>query len=160
MNHSNHCSNLAPTRSSHTKTKDSGNQPNLVNCAVMGDVAQILGVQTTDPGSDKGLPQLLRNTPADRLPPIVPTNTGAATNTTKTSVVKVGSKWISSQKRARKWAWTPFSSSSRTDGLLLHHWVRANVEYPDYPYGTCWRNSIELLALTLLPTTCSILFSV
>jgi hypothetical protein len=37
------------------------------------------------------------------------------------SSVKVGSKWISSKKPARKWAWSPFTSSSRTDGTMFHH---------------------------------------
>ena len=49
--------------------------------------------------------------------------------------VKVGSKWISSSKRARPWAWAPFASSSRTDGAMFRHWVRKNVEYTDYPYA-------------------------
>jgi DNA methyltransferase 1-associated protein 1 len=49
--------------------------------------------------------------------------------------VKVGSKWISSSKRARPWTWAPFASSSRTDGAMFRHWVRKNVEYTDYPYA-------------------------
>jgi DNA methyltransferase 1-associated protein 1 len=49
--------------------------------------------------------------------------------------VKVGTKWIRSDKPARKWAWAPFVSSSRTDGAVFYHWVRAGVEYPDYPYS-------------------------
>lgn len=53
----------------------------------------------------------------------------------KVDVVKVGNKLISTSKPARKWAWAPFSSSARTDGAIFHHWVRANVEYPDYPYA-------------------------
>lgn len=65
------------------------------------------------------------------LPPAVPTFTGIPT----VDSVKVGNKWISKSKPARKWAWAPFSSTSRTDGALFYHWVRANVEYPDYPYA-------------------------
>ena len=49
--------------------------------------------------------------------------------------VKVGSKLISSSKRARPWTWAPFASSSRTDGAMFRHWVRKNVEYTDYPYA-------------------------
>jgi DNA methyltransferase 1-associated protein 1 len=63
------------------------------------------------------------------LPTIVPTRLIGPKS------VKVGTKWISSSKPCRPWAWTPFTSSARTDGLLLNHWVRANVEYPDYPYA-------------------------
>ena len=86
------------------------------------------------------------------LPPAVPTkqllaadnnnNNIASKNTTRTTstssndkLIKIGNKWISSAKPARPWVWAPFTSSSRTDGLILHHWVRANVEYPDYPYA-------------------------
>jgi DNA methyltransferase 1-associated protein 1 len=62
------------------------------------------------------------------LPPIVPT-------ATTSDSVKVGTKWISKYKPARTWVWAPFSSSSRTDGALFYHWVRAHVEYADYPYA-------------------------
>lgn len=121
----------------------------------MGDVAQILGIGGSDAAtgdaddSVRGIPRkvadvmmgpsVAKTSGGVDLPPIVPTNTGGFTDTTasntKAAMVKIGNKWISSGKKARKWAWAPFSSSSRTDGLLLHHWVRANVEYPDYPYG-------------------------
>jgi DNA methyltransferase 1-associated protein 1 len=58
-----------------------------------------------------------------------------ATTTTAQPTIKVGNKWIHTQKPARKWIWTNFASSARNDGLLLNHWVRAGVEYPDYPYA-------------------------
>jgi DNA methyltransferase 1-associated protein 1 len=63
------------------------------------------------------------------LPPMVPAFDPTGTN------VKVGNKYISSSKKARPWAWQPFASSSRTDGAMFSHWVRANVEYTDYPYA-------------------------
>ena len=79
------------------------------------------------------------------LPPIVPkfnkeTDVSSAGGLVvqadnKDHSVKVGGKWISSSKRARKWTWAPFASSSRTDGAMYRHWVRANVEYTDYPYA-------------------------
>lgn len=95
------------------------------------------------------------------LPPVVPTfakistqnrtlterkpsndKDGSVTASTKNGIdeqqevkVKVGSKWISSSKRARPWTWAPFASSSRTDGAMFRHWVRKNVEYTDYPYA-------------------------
>ena len=83
------------------------------------------------------LPMSVPSFPIQRLPP-------TATNTTQApddianepgDLVKVGAKFISRSKPARKWAWAPFSSSARTDGALFCHWVRANVEYPDYPYA-------------------------
>ena len=63
------------------------------------------------------------------LPPMVPTLDPNGVN------VKVGNKYISSNKKARPWVWQPFASSSRTDGAMFSHWVRANVEYTDYPYA-------------------------
>jgi DNA methyltransferase 1-associated protein 1 len=49
--------------------------------------------------------------------------------------IKVGNKLIDSRKATRKWAWDAFSSSARNDGQLFSHWVRAGVDYPDYPYA-------------------------
>ena len=66
------------------------------------------------------------------LPPIVP------------AAVKINNKFISSQKKARPWTWAPFASHARNDGLLLNHWVRAGVEYPEYPFA---RFNIHLDAL-------------
>jgi DNA methyltransferase 1-associated protein 1 len=62
------------------------------------------------------------------LPPIVPTFT-------KNIQVKVGNKTISSSKPCRKWEWSPFTTSARADGQQFRHWVRAGVEYTDYPYA-------------------------
>lgn len=59
------------------------------------------------------------------LPPMVPN-----------LVVKIGSKYIASAKKCRKWKWAPFQSSARQhDQHEFRHWVRAGVEYPDYPYA-------------------------
>ena len=58
------------------------------------------------------------------LPPMVPT-----------FVVKVGAKMISSDKKCRKWEWAPFTTSARNDKHEFRHWVRAGVEYLDYPYA-------------------------
>jgi DNA methyltransferase 1-associated protein 1 len=71
------------------------------------------------------------------LPPIVPAfnKDNSADFPNKEVTIKVGSKWISSSKKARAWTWAPFASSSRTDGAMFRHWVRANVEYTDYPYA-------------------------
>ena len=70
------------------------------------------------------------------LPPIVPSIPPK---------VKVGNKYISAGKPARKWVWAPFASSARTDGALFRHWVRDGIEYPDYPYA---RFDVHLDALT------------
>jgi len=118
----------------------------------MGDVAQILkGTNIDEDVPNKsmkmlGLPKDVMQILAGKqdplsaaLPPIVPTFTSASTNKGTSSkddiTVKVGNKMISSSKPARPWTWAPFCSSSRTDGALFSHWVRANVEYTDYPYA-------------------------
>ncbi len=64
------------------------------------------------------------------LPPMVPTIAPA-----QDLSVKVGNKFISANKPAKKWKWANFSSSARTDGALFCHWVRDGIEYPDYPYA-------------------------
>lgn len=66
------------------------------------------------------------------LPPLVPT-------------IQISSRTIQTQKPARPWVWAPFSSSARSDGALFRHWVRSNVEYPDYPYA---RFDVHLDAVT------------
>lgn len=79
-----------------------------------------------------------QDTQSATLPPIVPAfsrDSTAATGESKEVKVKVGNKFISSGKPARQWTWAPFASSSRTDGAMFRHWVRANVEYTDYPYA-------------------------
>lgn len=75
--------------------------------------------------------------PTTGLPPMVPAplQPPQPTTPTTTDLVRVGTKWISTKKPARPWVWAPFSSSSRTDGAVFSHWVRANVEYPDYPFA-------------------------
>jgi DNA methyltransferase 1-associated protein 1 len=62
-------------------------------------------------------------------------NNAIAASGDTTTVVKVGNRWISTNKPVRSWRWAPFTSSARNDGLVLHHWVRSNVEYLDYPYA-------------------------
>lgn len=136
----------------------------------MGDVAQILAAGTVDPaqaasslpppppppptshhssramkltGVSREVMDLLSGNQERKsaaLPPIVPTIPPAIDTT-----VKVGNKYISASKPARKWVWAPFASSARNDGALFRHWVRANVEYPDYPYA---RFDVHLDALT------------
>jgi len=80
------------------------------------------------------------------LPPMVPTasfqtNPGDAMKKPGSGITahntKINKKYItlSSTRKAKPWTWAPFTSSARTDGLLLNHWVRAGVEYPDYPYA-------------------------
>ena len=117
-------------------------EDSLPICTSMGDVAQILGIPTQPPRT------LLQNASLpDTLPPAAPTVAGGSTKDSekRPGFVKVGSKWIDSKKPARPWVWAPFSSSSRTDGALFNHWVRANVEYPDYPFA---RFDVHLDAVT------------
>lgn len=128
----------------------------------MGDVAQILGLGTkTTSGTEAAAPaptlsvippppkklhsniyskQLLKVLSSSNkgdedsipLPPIVP------------AMVKVNNKYIQTSKKCRSWCWAPFSSGARNDGLMLHHWVRAGVEYPEYPFA---RFNVHLDAL-------------
>jgi len=68
----------------------------------------------------------------------IPTQTTTAipTQTKQPTYVKINNKiGHISTKKARSWIYAPFSSSARKDGLLLHHWVRDGVEYPDYPFA-------------------------
>eukprot|EP00977_Amphora_coffeiformis_P005725 scaffold1211_cov169-Amphora_coffeaeformis.AAC.24 len=121
----------------------------------MGDVAQILGVNggsQQPPPPAHSLPSKAEaqqiaaekdmwtlagekrpKIPTASLPPMVPQT--IRTQEAGPDTIKVGTKWISTKKAARPWVWAPFSSSSRTDGTLFYHWVRANVEYPDYPFA-------------------------
>lgn len=121
----------------------------------MGDVAQILGVkggsqQPSPPAhqqpskaeahqiaAEKDMWTLAgekrTKVPSTNPPSMVPQTIRVRESGPDT--VKVGSKWINTKKSARPWVWAPFSSSSRTDGTLFYHWVRANVEYPDYPFA-------------------------
>mmetsp|Transcript_22691 Transcript_22691/g.32015 ORF Transcript_22691/g.32015 Transcript_22691/m.32015 type:complete len:1142 (+) Transcript_22691:320-3745(+) len=69
------------------------------------------------------------------------TNGGVATTTPALEAAPTmlrldkGRRYVNSSKPARKWIWEPFNSSGRNDGLMLHHWVRAGMEYPDYPFA-------------------------
>ncbi|KAL7456817.1 hypothetical protein ACHAWC_009838 [Mediolabrus comicus] len=52
------------------------------------------------------------------------------------SAIKLGNRTVFTSKPLRnKWAWKDFSSSARHDSAKFFHWVRANVEYADYPYA-------------------------
>lgn len=122
----------------------------------MGDVAQILkDTQVPSPsgpskamkmtGISKDVMTLLggkQDPKSAALPPIMPSfvkenrpKEEVEESNDKEVKVKVGNKWITSSKPARPWTWAPFASSSRTDGAMFRHWVRANVEYTDYPYA-------------------------
>jgi len=82
------------------------------------------------------------------LPPIVPSSANYKTVRNLTSS-EIGSsavrrppapgikKGIASMKGrpARKWVWASFDSSARSDKAKFSHWVKADVEYPDYPYA-------------------------
>mmetsp|Transcript_22733 Transcript_22733/g.52191 ORF Transcript_22733/g.52191 Transcript_22733/m.52191 type:complete len:634 (+) Transcript_22733:182-2083(+) len=51
------------------------------------------------------------------------------------SAVRVGNRTVFTSKLPRQWSWKAFTSSARGDGVQFRHWVRANVEYSDYPYA-------------------------
>jgi len=79
----------------------------------------------------KGIIQTNNN----RSTPTPPLNHPNSFMANQQTLVKINNKFISSAKKARSWVFAPFSNSARKDGLLLHHWVRAGVEYPEYPYA-------------------------
>ena len=124
---------LAPTAATVPSISTSNDSAKAVKLAGMSDDAMYLMKGKQDPSSAS-------------LPPVIPTFNSIATANAdndgtsakdgdKEVKVKVGSKWISSSKRARPWTWAPFASSSRSDGAMFRHWVRKNVEYTDYPYA-------------------------
>lgn len=124
---------LAPTAATVPSISSSNDSAKAVKLAGMSDDTMYLMKGKQDPSSAS-------------LPPVIPTFSKIAmasadkdgtspTDGDKEVKVKVGSKLISSSKRARPWTWAPFASSSRTDGAIFRHWVRKNVEYTDYPYA-------------------------
>ena len=42
-----------------------------------------------------------------------------------------------------------FSNSARSDGVQFRHWVRRNVEYPDYPFA---RFNVKINVITYTRT--------
>lgn len=51
------------------------------------------------------------------------------------STIKIGNRTVITSKPPRQWAWKSFTSSARHDSANFFHWVRANIEYADYPYA-------------------------
>mmetsp|Transcript_3154 Transcript_3154/g.4852 ORF Transcript_3154/g.4852 Transcript_3154/m.4852 type:complete len:730 (+) Transcript_3154:89-2278(+) len=51
------------------------------------------------------------------------------------SSIKIGNRTVITSKPPRQWAWKSFTSSARNDSANFFHWVRANIEYADYPYA-------------------------
>jgi len=114
----------------------------------MGDVAEILGLQSKPTSVYDETIKLLNEKPkglnagpklnkkpkgmsrevfsligADSL---VPTMQGNKPN------VAFKSKRLNAIKG--KWIWNSFTNSSRNDEMKLHHWVKADIQYNDYPY--------------------------
>jgi DNA methyltransferase 1-associated protein 1 len=67
------------------------------------------------------------------LPMIVPSSSNVMQMSRNGNVVKKGK--MDNQTRVSQWVYAPFASSARTDGALFNHWVKAGVEYPDYPFA-------------------------
>ena len=71
------------------------------------------------------------------LPTMMPGNGNVSfsqgQNNSRRSSNKVGA--MSKEAKVSKWVWAPFSSSARNDGAEFKHWVKAGVEYPDYPFA-------------------------
>ncbi|GKZ01109.1 hypothetical protein MPSEU_001062400 [Mayamaea pseudoterrestris] len=126
---------VVPTPAAPPPAKPPGYQPNK-SMQLLGG-----GASSTSQASVMSLKHPMSVPVVTKLNTMTSSNTSVAASESNIrlesgpDVVKVGNKFISIAKPARKWAWAPFSSSARTDGAIFHHWVRANVEYPDYPYA-------------------------
>ena len=72
---------------------------------------------------------------AGASPPAAPAAPAAAAAAVPPSVKLGHNRYVLTSRTPRRWAWRPFTSSARRDGVAFHHWVRANVEYADYPYS-------------------------
>ncbi len=64
-----------------------------------------------------------------------PNNDDAVKPTNIPSTIKIGNRTVITSKPPRQWAWKSFTSSARNDSANFFHWVRANIEYADYPYA-------------------------
>mmetsp|Transcript_19883 Transcript_19883/g.32631 ORF Transcript_19883/g.32631 Transcript_19883/m.32631 type:complete len:577 (+) Transcript_19883:82-1812(+) len=60
---------------------------------------------------------------------------GAVKSRNIPSTIKIGNRIVITSKPPRQWAWKSFTSSARHDSAKFFHWVRANIEYADYPYA-------------------------
>eukprot|EP00557_Chaetoceros_sp_GSL56_P005221 CAMPEP_0176505988 /NCGR_PEP_ID=MMETSP0200_2-20121128/16796_1 /TAXON_ID=947934 /ORGANISM="Chaetoceros sp., Strain GSL56" /LENGTH=715 /DNA_ID=CAMNT_0017905595 /DNA_START=906 /DNA_END=3053 /DNA_ORIENTATION=- len=121
----------------------------------MGDVAQILGIKLNQShiGTDRSgsssqktaaAPSSIMTSRTPFTKPVLRMVASIKSSSEESSaplppmapsLVRVNQKYISTKKKARPWCWAPFSSEARNDGLVLHHWVRAGVEYPEYPFA-------------------------
>lgn len=63
------------------------------------------------------------------------TDDGAVKSRNIPSTIKIGNRTVITSKPPRQWAWKSFTSSARHDSAKFFHWVRANIEYADYPYA-------------------------
>ena len=127
-----------PAAASSLKSSSSNKGTGLLN------VNRSTTTSTTNTAFTKPVVDVLTSSKATEqssaaLPPIVPAP----------AMVRVNNRLILSNKKARPWCWAPFSSNARNDGLLLHHWVRAGVEYPEYPFA---RFNVHLDALNYKET--------
>ncbi|KAL7531740.1 hypothetical protein ACHAXR_004209, partial [Thalassiosira sp. AJA248-18] len=75
------------------------------------------------------------NNPSNSGPATTPSNS----NTNIPPSIKLGNRLIlTTSHTPRPWAWKSFTSSARQnddDKTQFYHWVRANIEYADYPYA-------------------------
>lgn len=112
----------------------------------MADIADILGVDKVEKETDQeskpkkaakkdpyaNLPRYLRD--------IVDENNPPPSELFQEKKSKGGKGiWllalVISKEPAQPWIYAEFSNSARDDQLKLRHWVRKNVEYPDYPFS-------------------------
>lgn len=56
---------------------------------------------------------------------------------------------VITKEPAQKWEYKLFTNSARRDGVQFRHWVRRNVEYPDYPFA---RFNVKINVITYTRT--------
>jgi len=91
--------------------------------------------QTTTTTSSQPTQPESSQTPAVAATSGEPNNDDAVKSRNIPSAIKIGNRTVITAKPPRQWAWKSFTSSARHDSAKFFHWVRANIEYADYPYA-------------------------
>lgn len=122
----------------------------------MADIADILGVdqapetptkekkskKSSKPNPYANLPRYLRDIVDENNPPPKDLfEEKKSTNSFSFSKIAL----VLSKEPAKQWIYADFSNSARSDKATFRHWVRKNVEYPDYPFA---RFNIKINVIT------------
>ena len=128
-----------PVPSFHASTNNNNNNNNNNHAKTKGtrltgiqkEVMNLLGASTTT-----DLPPIMPSKKSAALASTTPSRNLGSAGMTKTAQEGIKKGIASMKKRpAKKWIWAPFQSSARSDKVEFCHWVKADVEYPDYPYA-------------------------